>query len=260
MLFRRIGFCGVDNSVEPELLVALLEQYPQIEWGVLFRSDLEGQPRYPTWTWVLDFTSKLQSKNILDISLAAHLCNDRCKQVLAGDSSFAKQLQDIGFKRIQLNPTQANGIIIEETLIPDYVSNLLKVFNDLPSIEFIFQLNEETLPIWSGLVHKIPSNVSVLHDASCGKGKLISDFPSPLIYPSIPCGYAGGIGPTTIGTVVQNIQQVAQEHIPNLKKPLWIDMESSLRSTILLSDGITDDIFDVNKCMICLKKFKETVG
>lgn len=39
---RAMGFCGVDNSVSPEILQVLSNEYPFIEWGVLFRTDLEG--------------------------------------------------------------------------------------------------------------------------------------------------------------------------------------------------------------------------
>ena len=55
-VFRYMGFCGVDDSVSPHLLHLLSAAYPWIEWGILFRSDLEGQPRYPTWEWTISFT------------------------------------------------------------------------------------------------------------------------------------------------------------------------------------------------------------
>jgi hypothetical protein len=48
---RYMGFCGVDDSVEPELLHMISAFYPWVEWGMLFRSDKEGHPRYPTWEW-----------------------------------------------------------------------------------------------------------------------------------------------------------------------------------------------------------------
>lgn len=35
--------------------------------------------------------------------LSAHLCGQRCQQVLEGDISFVQELQDLGFSRVQLN-------------------------------------------------------------------------------------------------------------------------------------------------------------
>ena len=49
---ERVGLCGVDDSVDPELLLLLSESYPWVEWGVLFRPGLEGQPRYPSAAWL----------------------------------------------------------------------------------------------------------------------------------------------------------------------------------------------------------------
>jgi hypothetical protein len=44
---RYMGFCGVDDSVvNPELLHLISLHYPWVEWGILFRPDLEGTPRY----------------------------------------------------------------------------------------------------------------------------------------------------------------------------------------------------------------------
>eukprot|EP01032_Pedospumella_encystans_P039078 gene39078-44302_t len=45
---RVIGFCGMDDSVSPDLLALVSSRYPWVEWGVLFRNDLEGTPRYPS--------------------------------------------------------------------------------------------------------------------------------------------------------------------------------------------------------------------
>ena len=33
---RAVGFCGIDDTVEPRVLLALSARYPWIEWGVLF--------------------------------------------------------------------------------------------------------------------------------------------------------------------------------------------------------------------------------
>ena len=42
---RALGFCGIDDSVNPKLLGILSHVYPIVEFGVLFRPDKEGSPR-----------------------------------------------------------------------------------------------------------------------------------------------------------------------------------------------------------------------
>ena len=46
-----------DDSVAPGLLQLLSAKYNWIEWGVLFRPDLEGTPRYATKAWVEELAS-----------------------------------------------------------------------------------------------------------------------------------------------------------------------------------------------------------
>lgn len=246
---RVIGFCGVDDTVSAELLELISSRYPWVEWGVLFRSDLEGTGRYATMEWVGKLSALRQSCGH-EVKLAAHMCGNRCEQILAGDHSFAAEVHNLGFNRIQINPTVANNvrIVVEEFGL--YAANIRKVMIALPTVEFLFQLNSETKPIWDALQPLgIPSNTSILYDASCGKGVQIDTFPSPQQYDNVPCGYAGGIGPKTIAAVLAAIANDVQL-LPTDRK-VWVDMESSLRSNLLVGDN-TVDIFDINKVMQCI--------
>lgn len=251
--FRFIGFCGADDSVDPDLLQIISLHYPWIEWGVLFRSDLEGTARYASPDWVHRFSqvAKSSAANGHPMNLAAHLCFDRCQQILDGDSSFVRELFQLGFRRVQVNITKANGTFVEEKDLPGYVVNIRKCMRENAEIEWLFQLNEETLRIWELLRVDLPVNVSVLHDASCGKGVVIETFPSPAIYPSVPSGYAGGIGPNNIASILRTLDSIIVD-ASSLSKPVWIDMESSLR-TIIVENQERKDIFDINKCMKCVK-------
>ena len=141
----------------------------------------------------------------------------------------------------------------------------------------------ETKPIWERLVVPIaknvtlsnnststtlslPSNMSILYDASCGKGELATVYPSPLTISSstsnnihgsessvsssqihVPCGYAGGIGPATI-------EQVLTALLPATSGTrVWVDMESSLRTlTITPASNVPVDVFDIHKCFLCV--------
>ena len=49
---RKLGFCGADDSVSPLMLGLICQSYPFVEFGVLFRPDKEGNPRYATKEWV----------------------------------------------------------------------------------------------------------------------------------------------------------------------------------------------------------------
>ena len=146
---------------------------------------------------------------------------------------------------MQINATAANGVSVETGKIAEYASNIIAVMKEVPSVEFIIQCNDETKPIWSRLVTNPPGNMSILFDASCGKGIVSESFPTP--FPTIPCGYAGGIGPKNIKDVLQGVQTAADG------QTIWIDMESSLRSLVVGTDGNHEDVFSVDKCFRCIK-------
>ena len=106
---RAVGFCGADDSTTPELLRAVSERYEWVEWGVLFREDKQGTPRYASPAWVSRLGVVNQPRRM---RLAAHLCSDYCTQVLRGDASFvARMHHDVGFNRVQVGfgwPRQNN--------------------------------------------------------------------------------------------------------------------------------------------------------
>lgn len=234
---RALGFCGADDSVHPNMLVLLANSYPVVEFGILFRPDKEGTPRYASPEWV----QRLVDARSTSMKLAAHLCSTRVNQVLAGDGSFVTQLQEWGFQRIQINATAVNGV--DTTDMGLKVGNVLKIMIQHPTVEFIVQKNDETEPLWQGLLDdteestagKLPSNVSMLLDESKGTGVLADSWPMPPAEYEI--GYAGGIGPDTIDTVLPKVQEATAG------RSVWIDMESRLRS--IKNDC---DVFDLDKC------------
>jgi hypothetical protein len=243
---RAMGFCGADDSVDPKLLQLISIHYPWIEWGVLFRPDLEGTPRYATMEWVhrLSHLAKM-----VPMKLAAHLCGSRCQDILAGDAIFALELATLGFKRIQVNATAANNVHVDRTKLADYISGITSCMASVPQVEWIIQCNKETKPIWQALVDSPSPNMSILFDASCGLGVPMTEFPKPI--GSIPCGYAGGIGPETIENILPRIIEASAG------APVWIDMESSLRTKVVDHKGGSNssekDIFSIDKCFACIR-------
>lgn len=238
---RALGFCGADDSVHPHHLVVLAHAYPDVEFGVLFRPDLEGQPRYATTAWVQQLSTAISRHPPNTIKLAAHLCGSRVNDVLKGNTLFLDQLKVWGFRRVQINATAVNGV--DTSNLSKAVPVLCDLVRKYPDLEFILQKNEETEPLWNGLLMRFqggdespPPNLSVLVDESKGTGVApTKSWPSPTNAYSM--GYAGGIGPTNIRQVLQDTTAAAGEH------SFWIDMESSLRS---VKNGV--DVFDLDKC------------
>jgi hypothetical protein len=268
----------VIDTIAPEFLQLLSTHYTWIEWGFLFRPDLEGTPRYPTAAWV-DRLVKVNREAGSFMRLAGHLCKSRCQEILSGDYTFVKSLATRGFGRVQVNATVANGVFVDPSKIDEYVANIRICIQAVPEVEWIIQANEETKPIWERLVVPIaqsagasttmylPSNMSILYDASCGKGELATSYPQPLTISTttssnaagegsgsssgvihVPCGYAGGMGPSTIHSVLTALRDSTNG------TRVWVDMESRLRTLTVSAAGAEPvDIFDINKCYECVQ-------
>lgn len=233
---RALGFCGVDDSVNPNLLAMICHSYPIVEFGVLFRPDKEGEPRYATMEWVEKLSVVVNKMKVMN--LAAHLCGSHVNKFLNGENDdFITQLYQWGFKRIQINATSVNGVDTSKLnkSIPTFVEIIAKFDN----IEFIIQKNEETKPLWEGLLLYYstlwPKNLSMLVDESKGTGIAAKSW--PIADGPYQIGYAGGIGPDTIEQVLPSVTIAANG------QEFWIDMESSLRSI-----KNEKDIFDIDKC------------
>lgn len=182
------------------------------------------------------------------ILFSGHLCSTRCQQVLDGDYTFIKSLQSQGFQRIQINATKANDVSIDLNNLSSYVDNLLHGMISIPELEWIIQCNAETMFLYEALINQPTTNMSLLYDSSCGLGTLISEIQAPRS--NIPCGYAGGIGPSNILDICQNIEGVVDN-----QTSIWIDMESSLRSIVIdKKAGEERDIFSIDKCFECITR------
>jgi hypothetical protein len=240
---RALGFCGADDSVDPNLLAIYSHAYPLVEFGVLFRPDKEGEPRYASQKWVERLAIVAAKSNGM-MKLAAHLCGSRVNEVLSGDDSFLSTLPKLGFQRVQVNATAVNGV--DTSRLAESINPLLSIIKKHPELEFILQKNKETRPLWEGILNSgsdsvgktgsLPKNVSMLVDESKGTGVLASSWPSPP-EADIGFGYAGGIGPRNIEKVLADVLDAGNG------RDIWIDMESSLRSTTN-----ENDVFDLNKC------------
>mmetsp|Transcript_1955 Transcript_1955/g.2522 ORF Transcript_1955/g.2522 Transcript_1955/m.2522 type:complete len:198 (+) Transcript_1955:397-990(+) len=181
------------------------------------------------------------------MQLAAHLCGTRVNEVLDGEDTFVSTLSQLGFKRVQINATAVNGVDTSKNATSaQAVAKLISRHKDL---EFILQKNEETRPLWEGVLlsndeycgdsGKLPPNVTMLVDESKGTRVLSEAWPTPTDGYNI--GYAGCIGPASIKSVLEKVPEAGDG------REVWVDMESSLRSS---KNGT--DVFDLDKCYECI--------
>jgi hypothetical protein len=197
-----ITFTGLDDSTDLKRVVALSQRYP-IEWGILLGRE-SGIPRFPS-------AGTIATLRCLPVRRALHLCGPRAKEAREGLASV--KLACEGFSRIQVNG-------------PDYgLDEMEGVARALDRV-VIVQWRGEEFP-----AHRM--SLRYLFDRSAGQGI------QPSLWPRLPhnvivslplCGYAGGIGPENVISVVN---QIAADG------PYWLDMESGVR---------TGDAFDLDKC------------
>mmetsp|Transcript_96622 Transcript_96622/g.201950 ORF Transcript_96622/g.201950 Transcript_96622/m.201950 type:complete len:971 (-) Transcript_96622:53-2965(-) len=242
MSLSALGLCGVDDSIDVEMLRILSIRYPLVEYGVLFRADKVGQPRYPTQKWVEELAAAANACQP-PMRLAAHLCGQACATLLnTGSLEWVHALIPMGFSRVQINATKVNGVFVPD--LQKAAVHLKNAIEQTPELDFIIQANEETKPLWEPFMAdpSPPFNVSILFDASCGTGQLATTF-APKPRNNMRFGYAGGLGPTTVVEVLRALRDG-----PAKGETIWIDMESGLRSKI---DG--KDAFDFRKAQTVCK-------
>ena len=89
---RCVGFCGADDTVDPAELKAISEQHGWVEWGVLFRPEKAGSPRFASDEWL----KRLGQVNSAGrMRLAGHLCATHVDDLLRGDTSFVRKLHEV---------------------------------------------------------------------------------------------------------------------------------------------------------------------
>jgi hypothetical protein len=196
-----VTITGADDKVDPHRLLALAEEFPFVEWGILYSVKRQGTPRYPTEHWI-DYLT-----HIPGLKLSLHLCGKAARTTLAGDDAWL--VERPWFRRVQVNGYTAPA------------PALVALAKTLPSFEFILQVRrEEDLQEAAHDAAQMPS-ASLLYDPSGGTGK--ECFRWPVAPFGAKLGYAGGIKPATVLDILVEIGLVDEG--------AWIDMESGVRDT-----------------------------
>jgi hypothetical protein len=204
-----ITFTGLDARTDLHRVQKLSDLYP-VEWGTLFSPKQQGvHNRYPDVDTVVSISLFLSNER--HIMSAAHVCGAHARTIMAGD------IPDIDFSpfsRIQVNHTAPDAEVLaafQTRVKPNLNAVIAQVRGDFPTSHPIF---------W-------------LYDPSGGKGISQKEWPVHTDQ-NVMVGYAGGINPSNISDVVEQIGSRTGQG------PYWLDMESGVRSD--------DDWLDLDKC------------
>lgn len=241
MRLDRVTITGADDSIgHPENLLALTEQFPFVEWGILVSSSQQGNNRFPSVDWITKLKRVAESS---PLPLSLHVCGHWVREMLKGNLHVLPPMLVDGpeFQRVQLN-FHADRTICDSR----------KCFNALLSLgkrQFIFQIdgahgNRHLEAIYAendsaGVVDAAP-----LFDISGGAGVLPLEWPKPQYMETdvdyAYHGYAGGLGPENLEQQLPLIAAAAGN------ARIWIDMETRVRSP-------NDRLFDLEKVRGCLE-------
>lgn len=218
-------FTGVDEQTSLSALTEIAEQYPFVEWGVLYSPSRQGEPgRYMSYEKVMDFIMNV------DVSMALHICGKGVPNLIDGEPKVVALVEAIRHRRrggrVQLNFNLGRAKFS--------VEELALCISKYPEIVFITQSNDANRRVIDGL--KDCRNHTVLFDASGGNGISPGEWPAPL--EKLTCGYAGGLGPDNIAEQMDMIDAVTAGEF------YCVDMEGKVRDSL--------DRFDLELVQECI--------
>jgi hypothetical protein len=219
-LLDRISLTGADDKTSLAALAQLGEQYPFVEWALLYVPHNEGAPRNPTQRWrQAFFDARLSGYS------AVHLCGRLAFEQLLEGTLPAELLEA---DRLQLNINARKADFSD--------AEVLAVFNTALGLgpDVILQYHEGTAGLIQRFLREIPladkARVHVLLDDSRGTGQVLGVARAPVELNGAYCGFAGGLGPDNIASVLSALEATGTHY--------WADMESGIR---------TDNEFDLAK-------------
>ena len=219
-MLKRVSFSGIDQWAKPQELAALHKDFPFVEFVFLLTESRKAGNRYP-------MPVMLKAYKKYKFPMAVHFCGKIAYEAVKGND-WQPAIDMLGtsfdlFDRIQLNIPKTSHYCRELTF-PE-------------GKQIIIQLHEGTEEFFAHYKH-LPF-VQGFQDGSGGHGVQCTAWRAP---ETEFFGYAGGIGPDNVVSVVKAINDVCDGDF-------WIDMETSIR---------TNDKFDVQKCRrVCEALVKE---
>ena len=208
-----ITITGADDATDPRDLVRLSEEFPFVEWGVLYSRKKAGSARYPTHEWLARFGRQKLPKASL------HLCGTAADDALYGKSEPVALAESHYFDRVQIN-----GWVPTASLATAGWTRKCRPILQARDVGAVREacVHARAIDSYAG----VPG--AVLYDPSGGTGARLTELPEPVL--NVKIGYAGGIGPENIGDVLHALE--------GRNYPYWLDMESRVR---------TDERLDLTK-------------
>jgi hypothetical protein len=252
----KVTVTGADDSVNPKELIAIAKEFPFVEFGILVSKRSTGQPRFPSYPWIENFSKDVLDSR-LDINVSGHLCGSWVNEAFLGRWISLDLPKDFSHvvKRWQLN-THGGKV---RCIISSFM-NIIKAVNSVNQ-QIIFQYDEaNTDLIVEAIKHNL--NVSALYDLSHGAGLLPNEWKMPVdldgnfLSNKIPLGFAGGMSPENVNEEIEKICNNLQNYLITnsilSSQEIWIDAETKLRS-------ISDSFFDLDKVVKFLEAAKPWV-
>lgn len=235
MNINKVTITGADDKTNIKDLVKLSEEFPFVEWGILFSASKPGSNRYPT-------KGKRDQFAAAGLNLSAHFCGHYSSQVIENSCFDEIDNLDYHYNRVQLNYnfTVNNGAF-------DYqcIKKLMRYIEGCDNRSIIIQHNKANAKVVLLILHtEVIPDMHFLYDSSGGRGVGIKTIHPPL--PVSYTGYSGGIAEYNIDSICQKIAG-ATHHIFNAERKVWIDMESGVR---------TNDELDIAKVRYVLEHVK----
>ena len=172
-IVNRVTVTGADDGTSIKDMVLIQEEYPFVEWGILFSKSNEGRPRFPTTEWVEGLVPVKDT-----LGLSAHLCGRWVRDICKGNNTFhddRPQFKGL-FGRYQLNFHAYLHQIQEDALVDAIgslgVSSVILQFDDVNN-DLLETVSEKAL-------QKNTQSVVPLFDTSGGAGVLPEEWPKAL--------------------------------------------------------------------------------
>lgn len=221
MKLRYITCSDPREDIPVQSMINFATQYPKIEFGVQAHVG-PMSPKASRNVWfnqIVNMSENMKSAPNLALHVNYKWCDIMCsgcvpcelKQWLNRYNRYTKKPV---IKRIQLNIGD-NANWFEANKIAD----LIKQF---PDHEFIFPWNESVAQRIETLKNT-GAKFSLLFDGSYGAGISPSNWSKP-VYPDVPNGYAGGLGPDNIEENLDKINKILPSDYTT-----WVDAEGRLR-------------------------------
>jgi hypothetical protein len=222
MILKNVTITGADNKTDIDDLYYISSNYPFVEWGILWYPKKMGDPRYPTQSWI----SKFLIEKPAGVNTSMHVCG-------IDAHNFGYRIDEspmwdyyVNVDRVQLNYPN-NEFSLDDVLALlqrgryDFRYAVNRFHALTPGKYVIIQANEGN-KILNACLEKEPA-IEFLFDASRGNGKRITEYPKPI--PQKYNGYAGGIDPKNVMSVLHDLNKIVPE-----KDEIWIDLETGVRT------------------------------